>query len=371
VGTILDITERKRAEEEIKVLAKFPSENPDPIMRISAGGTLLYINESGSGQLSEWNLQVGKIAPPILRDAVSRALNDGSRKMLDLEHGESAYSFSVSPVRDAGYANLYGRNITERRQSELALKESEEKFRDIFEGSKDGIILADVESRKFYTGNKTICDMLQYTLDEIMQLGVADIHPEESLPHVSDAFERLMNQESELEGDIPLLRKDGSILWAEIKSSLVTISGKKYVLGNFRDVTERRKAEETLARLGMAVDHAAEAIVITDREGTILYVNPAFERLSGYSREEAVGRDSRILRSGKQDESLYREILGTLARGEAWTGHLSNRRKDGSLYEEDATISPVRDPSGNIVSFVAVMRDVTQLRLLENQVRTA
>jgi two-component system cell cycle sensor histidine kinase/response regulator CckA len=118
VGTILDITDRKRAEEEIKVLAKFPSESPDPIMRISAGGTLHYINESGSGQLSEWNLQVGKIAPPLLRDAVSQALNDGSRKMLDLEYGESAYSFSVSPVRDAGYANLYGRNITERKHAE-------------------------------------------------------------------------------------------------------------------------------------------------------------------------------------------------------------------------------------------------------------
>jgi PAS domain S-box-containing protein len=128
VGSILDITDRKRAEEENKVLAKFPSENPDPIMRISTGGTLLYINESGSGQLSEWNLQVGKIAPPLLRDAVSQALNDGSRKMLDLEYGESAYSFSVSPVRDAGYANLYGRNITDRKHAEAEKEKLQTQF---------------------------------------------------------------------------------------------------------------------------------------------------------------------------------------------------------------------------------------------------
>ena len=121
----------------------------------------------------------------------------------------------------------------------------------------------------------------------------------------------------------------------------------------------------------MAVDQSAEAIVITDREGTILYVNPAFERISGYSREEAVGKIPRILRSGNQDKSLYREVWGALERGEVWTGHLNNRRKDGSLYEEDATISPVRDSSGNIVSFVGVMRDVTQLLALEKQVRTA
>jgi len=258
-----------------------------------------------------------------------------------------------------------------RKRAERALNESEEKFRIIFDSSKDGILLADVENRKFYTGNQTICDMLQYTLDEIRQLCVADIHPEENLPRVLEAFERGVKQESELEGNIPVRRKDGSVLWTEVTASPVTISGKKYLLGNFRDVTERKKAAGKLARLGMAVDQASEAIVITDREGTIQYVNPAFERISGYSREEAVGKNPRILRSGKQDKSLYREIWQSLTRGEVWSGHLINRRKDGSLYEEDATISPVRDSSGNIVSFVGVMRDVTQLLVLEKQVRTA
>jgi two-component system NtrC family sensor kinase len=180
-----------------------------------------------------------------------------------------------------------------------------------------------------------------------------------------------MKQGSGLADNFPVKRKDGSIFWADIKSSLMTISGKKYVLGNFRDVTERRKAEETLARLGMAVEQSAETIVITDREGTIQYVNPAFERITGYSVEEVIGKNPRILQSGKHDESFYREMWGTLLRGEVWEGHFTNRKKDGSLYEEDATISPVRDSSGNIVSFVSVKRDVTQLRLLEKQVRTA
>ena len=118
------------------------------------------------------------------------------------------------------------------------MKESEEKFRVIFEGSKDGIVLTDVESRKFYTANKAFCDMLQYTLDEIRQLGVSDIHPEEYLPRVLDAFERGVKQESEAAGEIPVRRKDGSVWWAEVTASPVTISGKKYLLGNFRDVTQ-------------------------------------------------------------------------------------------------------------------------------------
>ena len=370
-GMAQDITERKRAEEEIRTLAKFPSENPDPIMRIAMDGTLLYINEIGSRHLSDWHLQAGKIVPPMLRDTVSRAMNHGSRQVFDLEHNESVYSFTVAPIPGAGYANLYGRNITDRKRAEWALKESEEKFRIIFDCSKDGIILADVESKKFYTCNKTFCDMLQYTHDEIRQLCVADIHPEEDLPRLLDAFERGVRQESVLEGDIPVRRKDGSVWWAEITASPVTISGKKYLLENFRDVTDRRKADEAVTRLGLAVDQAAEAIVITDTKGTIQYVNPAFERSTGYPREEAVGKNPGVLRSGKHDEAFYRGLWDTLTRGDVWTGHFINRKKDGSLFEEDATISPLRDSSGKIVNYVASKRDVTEMVSLERQVRTA
>jgi len=166
---------------------------------------------------------------------------------------------------------------------------------------------------------------------------------------------------------------ENGVLFVEITASPVRDASGDIVAGIevVRDITARRKGEEDRARLSMAVDQASEAVVVTDREGSILYVNPAFERITGYSREEAVGKNPRILRSGKQDESFYREMWGTLARGEIWEGHFINRRKDGSLYEEDTTISPVRDSSGDIVSFVAVKRDVTRLLSLEKQVRMA
>jgi PAS domain S-box-containing protein len=262
-------------------------------------------------------------------------------------------------------------DVTERQLSERALRESEEKFRAIFEDSKDGIILVDVDSKKFHMGNNTFCDMVQYTLDEIRHLGTLDVHPKEDVPWILEEFDRRARLETEKKMDIPVRRKDGSVFWADIKSSPVTIAGKKYMLGNFRDVTERRKAEESLARLGMAVDQSAEIIIITDREGTIQYLNPAFERITGYSAAEVIGKNPRILQSGKHDASFYREMWGALLRGEVWEGHFTNRKKDGSLYEEDATISPVRDSSGNIVSFVAVKKDVTRLLSLEMQVRTA
>ena len=261
--------------------------------------------------------------------------------------------------------------VAERKESERVLKESEEKFRVIFEDARDGIILVDEESRKIHAANRIFCDMVQYTLDEVGQLGVSDIHPRESFPLLFDAFERTMKQGSWLADNFPVRRKDGSIFRADTKWNPITISGKVFVLGNFRDVTERGKTEETLARLAMAVDQVSESILITDRDGTILYVNPAFERTSGYSKEEATGRNPRFLRSGEHDESFYQEIWRALARGEVWAGNFINRKKDGSLYGEDTTISPVRDPSGNVVNIVAVMRDVTQLQSLEKQLRVA
>jgi two-component system NtrC family sensor kinase len=163
------------------------------------------------------------------------------------------------------------------------------------------------------------------------------------------------------------------VLFVEITASPMRDASGDIVAGVevVRDITARRRGEEDRARLALAVDQAAEAVVITDREGAIQYVNPAFERITGYTLAEAVGKNIRILRSGEQGESIYREMWETLLRGEVWEGHFINRKKDGTLYEEDASISPVRDSSGNIISFVAVMRDVTRLLSLEKQVRMA
>jgi len=145
----------------------------------------------------------------------------------------------------------------------------------------------------------------------------------------------------------------------------------KQVIEYGLDVTERKRAEEERLRLATAIEQSAESIVITDKDGTIQYVNPAFANTSGYSREEAVGRNPRILKSGKQDRGFYEEMWTTLTNGRVWTGRLINKKNDGTLYEEDATISPIKDESGEILSYVAAKRDVTHQVLLENQLRQA
>jgi two-component system NtrC family sensor kinase len=143
------------------------------------------------------------------------------------------------------------------------------------------------------------------------------------------------------------------------------------VVFNFRDISERRRVEDERARLAEAVEQAAEGIVITDATGRISYVNPAFEHITGYTRDDVMGGNPRILKSGRQDAAFYRTLWATLTRGEAWSGRLTNRRKDGSLYEAVAVISPVRSARGEIVQYVAVQRDVTHERGLEEQLRQA
>ena len=114
-----------------------------------------------------------------------------------------------------------------------------------------------------------------------------------------------------------------------------------------------------------AVNQAERAIVITGRQGDILYVNPAFEKLSGYSAREAIGCNPRLLKSGKRDPAYYRELWATISSGRSWHGELINRRKDGSFYTEEMTITPVLDSAGQIVRYIAVKQDVTERRRSE------
>ena len=138
-----------------------------------------------------------------------------------------------------------------------------------------------------------------------------------------------------------------------------------------RDITDRKRAEDAHARLATAVEQAAEAIIITDTNGEILYVNPAFEKTAGYTRQEAVGKNPRILKSGKHDDAFYRQMWESLVQGRVWSGRIINKKKNGALYEEEMTISPIRDSAGKVINYVAVNRDVTQEVALEEQLRQA
>jgi PAS domain S-box-containing protein len=159
------------------------------------------------------------------------------------------------------------------------------------------------------------------------------------------------------------------VRWYHFVARHLQIGEHAYLVGCGHDITNRKTIEDQHVRLSTAVDQSAETILITDTDGNIVYVNPAFEATTGYSAAEAIGRNPRFLKSGKQDGAFYKQMWQTLKRGEVWQGHFINRRKDGALYEEEATISPIRDSSGKIVSYTAIKLDVTRQLELEAQFR--
>jgi two-component system cell cycle sensor histidine kinase/response regulator CckA len=167
--------------------------------------------------------------------------------------------------------------------------------------------------------------------------------------------------------------KDDTVRYIESQGNVIRDSEGKpekvIVVG--RDITERVRTEEERTRLYSAVEQAHEAIVITDAAGTIQYVNPAFERISGYTRDEAVGKNPRLQKSGSQGDDFYREMWAALLRGEVWSGRIVNKRKDGSRYQEEMVISPVRDANGTVVNYAAVKRDTTLESQVEDQLRQA
>ncbi len=145
--------------------------------------------------------------------------------------------------------------------------------------------------------------------------------------------------------ELETIGKDGSRRWYEVRLSLLRERGGSLrgFLAVARDVTSRHQTQRELARLATAVDQAAESVILTDLEGAILYVNPAFERITGYTAAEAMGQNPRLLKSGLQDRAFYAEMWSVVRSGKTWEGRFTNRRKDGGLFIEDASISPIRE----------------------------
>lgn len=143
------------------------------------------------------------------------------------------------------------------------------------------------------------------------------------------------------------------------------------MVGTVQDITERKRLEQEHSRLIKAIEQTGDSILITDKGGSIQYVNPAFEKITGYTKEEAIGETPRILQSGQHDSTFYRKMWKVLASGRVWTGHLVNKKKNGTIFEEEATITPIFDGGGKIVNYLAVKRDVSERLEIERQLQQA
>lgn len=254
--------------------------------------------------------------------------------------------------------------LREMDTTDEALLDSEKRYRRLFESAKDGILILDALTGMVVDANPFLLQLLGYSYDALCGQHIWEIGVFKDIAASKDAFKVLQETEYIRYDDLPLETHDGKPISVEFVSNVYLVDHSKVIQCNIRDISARKRADAEHKRLMAAIDQIGEGIVMTDAQGTIQFVNPAFEQMTGYSREEAVGSTPQILKSDEQADQLYRTLWNTISEGRTWSGRMVNKRKDGTHYTVETTISPVRDPSGQIVNYVSVQRDITDhLRL--------
>ncbi len=285
----------------------------------------------------------------------------------------------ASVISELGYTNLaikedskqLEHEIAERKKAEEKIKESEKYFRTIFDTATDGILIADLENKKFAMGNRSICQQLGYSPEEIKQLGVMDIHPEKDLSYVMDQFEKQAKGEFTLANNIPIKRKDGTIFYTDVNSNTITLDGKKHLLGFFRDITERKQAEEELRFSSLytrsLIEASLDPLVTINAEGKINDVNHSTEEITGFSRKELIGSDfSNYCTEPDKAIESYKKVL---TEGFVRDYHLTLKHKSGSAKDVLYNATVYKNESGQIQGVFAAARDITERKKAEDQLK--
>ncbi|MBI3125603.1 MAG: PAS domain S-box protein [Ignavibacteriales bacterium] len=272
-------------------------------------------------------------------------------------------------------AGIYGavQNITESKSAENALRQSEERFRTIYNSVNDAMFIHDLNTGAILDVNETMEKMFGVTREEAIQ---ADMNflSEGNYPYSNkEALQWIFKARDEGPQRFEWLakKKSGELFWVEISMSPVVIAGEKRLLVSARDISKRKNIEDQLNTLRLAVEQSPVSVVITDVNGMIEYVNAGFCEISGYDKDEIIKKSLRILNQQKQSEINSEEIWKNLREGKEWRGDYLNKKKDGSAYWETTLISPVKDNEGKTLHLLAVQEDITERKKFEIQLLLA
>jgi PAS domain S-box-containing protein len=277
--------------------------------------------------------------------------------------------------RDGSVAGLiiFSEDVTVRKQAEEEISQNEEQFRAMFENSAVGMAQLSPDGR-YLRVNQRLCEMLGYSREEFENLSFPDVTHGDDLPAGLAEVGRVCARKIDrFSLEKRYLHKDGGVVWGHLSVGVVpdASGGIAYYAAIIEDISERKRTEDVLRKFSRVIEQTASAVVITNSEGTIEYVNPQFSEITGYSAAEAVGRLPSILKSGRTVAATYDDLWRTIKSGQVWRGEFRNKRKDGSPYWDAAIVSPIRDNKGKITHFVAIQDDITERKKIEKQFAAA
>jgi PAS domain S-box-containing protein len=254
-------------------------------------------------------------------------------------------------------------DITEVKHNAEALRESEQRFRTLAQASFEGICLS--ENGIIFDMNDQFPGIYGYERAELIGREIATLVTPEWRERLRERHRQ--HQEGVFEHDC--LRKNGTVFRAEARSKMVLLGNRNVRVTALRDITERKQMDEKVRQLSRAVEQSPVSVVITDRQGNIQYVNPKFSQITGYTLEEVRNQNPRVLKSGELSADTYRELWQRITAGQTWSGEFHNRKKNGELFWEWASISPIFDANGNITHYLGVKEDITRRKQLEEELR--
>lgn len=291
-------------------------------------------------------------------------------RLLDTQGNIHFISHQMECIADAtapGGTRIVGaaKDITKRKQTEAALKESEEKYRSLVQESPDAIAIY-VNGKIVFTNKASLKLTGADSFDDLVGKSVMDFVAPESRELVKQRMvETFAKQRPLPAAEEKFLRLDGTTVDVEVIAFPIVFEKMNAVQIIARDISDRKKAQDEITVLSRAVEQSPASIVITDLNGNIEYVNPKVIEITGYNPAELIGQNPRILSSGELPKSVYTNLWETIASGAEWRGEFHNKKKNGELYWEYVSISPIKDQAGQISHYLAVKEDITERKEME------
>jgi PAS domain S-box-containing protein len=385
----IDITDRKAIEKRLlssehKYRSLF-NDSPDGYLIIK-DGRFIECNRASERMIGGTRDQILGVSPDrispefqpngrrsdeyaaeLLAETVSKGYHSFEWVHTRFDGGTFLSLVSVSIIEYDGEPAIFTtwRDITEAKRAQ----EDVVKFRTISEQSNYGSAIADLQGSLIYM-NPAFAAMHGYTIEEMMGMSLTRIHHEKDLPYVFAMIGKIQNEGGFTMQEVPHMRKDGSLFPSLMSATLILddLGKPVYMSATVIDISEKKAQEREIVKLKLAIEQSPVAIVITDLDANIEYVSPAFSEITGFSIDEVIGENCRMLKSGETPDEVYDDLWGTIKSGNVWQAEWKNRKKNGELYWESISITPVLNDDGEISNYLAIKQDISERKRAEMEI---